>query len=597
MRFTTVPAAYTFVTGYGTDNTAAPYGFFFGSGGQINVQFALSGGVVAIPSSVKLATNTTYYVVGTFDGSTGRIFVNGVQTGSAAGVGTFTNYYGPQGFAIGDDASFGDPAFSGTLDEIAVYAGKALDPSRIQAHYLAATTGANALSDWLTMGYDNARTGYNPNETQLGTANVASLHALWPAPFNVHGEVGEPVYAAGVLVNGAPENLLIVNGESGNVYAINADTGNQVWLSAPTGTALATCPSGASFTFGPSGAPALDRPHNRVYVPDGAANVHAFDLSTGAEISGWPVTIASPANLNFIESAVTYNASNGYLYAETSSTCDIPPWYGRIVAINTSTHSIVNTFYPTQGQSGGGIWGFGGASIDPSTNNVFVATGNADTTSQPNQALAYAEQIVELSPDLSSVLAHSYATLPPSSDADYGATPLLFTPPGCHPLLAAVNKSGLFVLFDRTAINAGPTQTIQMSISSDSGDFIGVPAYDPVTNDVYVGLPATEGIYKPGLGAFQMRSDCTLDPTPVWNANFGADGATVKSDTPRSPMTIANGVVYISDYVTDTTYAFSATSGAQLWSAPLLGYGVVGPIVVNGHLYTSDCTGHGLQNR
>ncbi len=403
------------------------------------------------------------------------------------------------------------------------------------------------------------------------------------------GEIGEPVYASNVPVNGSNKNLLIVNGASGHAFALNADTGTVVWTSPLLGTSSNSCGSYA-FTFGPYGAPALDRARNRVYLPDGAANVHAFNLSTGTEISGWPVTIASPANFNFIEAGLTYNSANGYLYAETSSTCDISPWYGRIVAINTAGPSILNTFYPTQGQSGGSVWGFGGASIDPATNNVFIATGNADTASQPNQALAYAEQIVELAPDVSTVIAHSYATLPPVRDSDYGATPMLFTPPGCSEMLAAVNKSGLFVLYDVSNISSGPKQTIQMSVATDNGDFVGIPAYDPATNYVYVGLPATEGIYRPGLGAFSLQN-CSLNPTPVWNASFGEDGAATSDDTLRSQISIANGVVYVNDYNNGVAHAFNASSGAQLWSASLSGMGVVGPIVANGHLYTSDIKG------
>ncbi len=598
LRFSAIPTAFTFVTGYGSDNSESPYGLAFQAGGKIAGQFALSSGSLEIGSSTNLAPNTTYYVVATYDGSTGRIYVNGTQTGSATKTGTFTNYQSAYGFSIGDDAQRVDPAFNGTVDEVAVYAGRALTPTQIQTHYNAGLNGGppptptptpGAGIDWPQSAFDLQRTGYNPNETKLGAANVSGLHALWPSAFSAGGEVGEPVYAANVAVNGSNLNLLVVNGASGHAYALNADTGSLVWTSPALGTSSNSC-NGSSFTFGPYGAPALDRARNRVYLPDGAANVHAINLSTGAELSGWPISVASPANLNFIEAAVTYNPANGYLYAETSSTCDLSPWYGRIVAINTAGPSLLNTFYPTQGQSGGGIWGFGGASIDPATNNVFVATGNADTTTQPNQALDYAEQIVELSPDAGTVIAHSYATLPPGSDSDYGGTPMLFTPPGCNEMLAAVNKSGLFVLYDVSTINNGPKQTIQMSIATDNGDFIGIPAYDPATNDVYVGLPATEGIYRPGLGAFSLNN-CMLNPTPVWNATFGEDGATTTDDTLRSQISIANGVVYVDDYNKGVAYAFNALSGAQLWSTTLSGMGVVGPIVVNGHLYTSDIKG------
>jgi outer membrane protein assembly factor BamB len=152
-------------------------------------------------------------------------------------------------------------------------------------------------------------------------------------------------------------------------------------------------------------------------------------------------------------------------------------------------------------------------------------------------------------------------------------------------MLAAINKDGSLYLYNRAAISSGPVQSIQMSISTDNADFVGMPAYDPVTNYLYVEQPATFGIYKPGVAAFSISSSCTLNPTPVWAAVFGADGALTDDDSLRSPISVANGVLYISDYGTSTTYAFDALSGAQLWSLTLPGPGAVGPIAVDGRLY------------
>jgi outer membrane protein assembly factor BamB len=439
------------------------------------------------------------------------------------------------------------------------------------------------------MGYDIKRTGYNPTEHTLGVSNVGGLHALWAQSTSIGGQIGEPVYASAVSIKGVKTNVLYATSGGGEAVAINADTGAILWKHQMS-TASYMCGSG-TYSFGADGTPVLDRAKNRIYASDGAANVHALNMSSGAEITGWPINIAAPASHNFIYGALTYNKANHTLYAETSSTCDISPWYGRITAINTTSATITNTFYPAQGASGGGIWGFGGASIDPATNDVYIAVGNGDTTNGGSQTAGYSEQVVALSADLSTVLGNYYAQLPPGADSDFGATPLLFKPHGCPLLAAAVNKSGLFVLYTASNISAGPAQTIDMSIATDNGDFIGVPAYDPVTNYVYVGLPATFGIYKPGLGAFSVQANCTLNPTPAWNAVFGADGAVVNDDTPRSPVSIANGVVYVSDYDTDETYAFNAATGAQLWSHALSGNGIVGPIVANGHLYTSDITG------
>ncbi|HET7815461.1 MAG TPA: LamG-like jellyroll fold domain-containing protein, partial [Candidatus Baltobacteraceae bacterium] len=599
LRFTSPPATYAVVVAYGSDSLYAPYDLFFRAGSQLVAQFYLSSGVLEIADPTPLQTNTSYYAASTFDGSVGRLYVNGVQVASSTKAGTITNYLPNYGLTIGDDAAYSDPAFTGTVDEVAVYPGKTLSAAQVQAHYTAGTNG-NATppptpaptptpapgTDWATMGYDLQRTGYNPNEKTLGTGSFATLHSIWTASNG--GEIGEPAAASAVAIAGGTADILYAGLGNGMFYAYNASTGAVIW-SKQLGTQSYMCGS-SSYSFGVNGAPAIDRTTNRIYVGDGAMKVHALDLGTGAEQSGWPVAIGTLTGADFIYAGLTYNGANHLLYAESSSTCDISPWYGRIAAINTQTAAVVNTFYPTQGTSGGGIWGFGGASVDPATNNVYIATGNADTTGGAAQNAFYAENIVALSADLTSVLASNFPANPPGGpDNDFGATPLLFQPPGCPGLLAAVNKSGNFDLYSRASIASGPAQQVQMSISTDNGDFVGVPAYDPVTNYVYVGLPSTFGIYKPGVAAFSINSSCTLNTTPVWSAQFGADGAVqTTNDTPRSPISIANGVLYISDYGTSKTYAFNAATGAQLWTATLGGPGIVGPVVVNGKLYVGS---------
>jgi outer membrane protein assembly factor BamB len=433
------------------------------------------------------------------------------------------------------------------------------------------------------MAYDLARTGYNPNETTIGTGSFATMHSLWSTLPNVGGFMqSQPAVALNVNVGGVNRNMLYAGGGGGMFYAIDANTGAVVW-SKQLGTTTYVC-SGINSLWGIEGSPVLDRARNRVYTPDGQNVVHALDLATGAEANGWPVSAAPVTHHDFIHAALNYNPANGLLYATTGSTCDISPWNGRVAAINTSTAAVVNTFFPLQGNSGGGVWGFGGVSIDPATNNVFIAVGNADTTGGASQSAFYGENVVELSADLGTVIAANFPpNMPFMFDSDFGATPLLFQPIGCPPLLAAVNKSGAFVLYNRTNISAGPMQEIVMA--STGSQFRGMPAYDPVTNYVYVALPDAQGIYLPGIGAFSMNADCTLNPTPVWNGTFGA------TKDKRSPITIANGVVYVGGYNENTVYAFDAVSGAQLWSAALSGAGQIGPVVVNGRLYVGDVGG------
>ena len=459
----------------------------------------------------------------------------------------------------------------------------------------------STLTDWDSFGFDLQRSGYNPSESTVGVNNVGSLQKLWTVNVG-YAMVHEPVLASGVYVNGQATNVLYAGSANGSaMYAINASTGAVLWKDAVPRTNYRCFHQRLLFSIGET--PAIDRGKNLLYFADGHNRVHAVDLGTGKEAYGWPLTIADyTPDHNFMHGGLTYNPSNGLLYAVTGSVCDISPWYGRIVAIATTGPSVAGSFFTmsgrsVEGASGGGIWGPGGASIDPSTNDVFVATGNADTSKGTAQNAGYAEQVIELSPMLDSVIASNYPPNIPDvyglKDFDFGATPILFTPYGCPPLVAAENKSGMFELYDEGSISSGPIQYIAMSIPSDKADFVGVPAFDPDTGYLYVGMPATEGIYKPGLAAFSVQSNCTLNPTPVWSANFGPDGERLPGgQTQRSPLSIANGVVYVANYSLKTEFAFDAATGAKLWSITLSDRGDVGTVIANGIVYVSSRDGN-----
>ncbi|MBV8530144.1 MAG: PQQ-like beta-propeller repeat protein, partial [Candidatus Eremiobacteraeota bacterium] len=59
----------------------------------------------------------------------------------------------------------------------------------------------------------------------------------------------------------------------------------------------------------------------------------------------------------------------------------------------------------------------------------------------------------------------------------------------------------------------------------------------------------------------------------------------------RSPISIANGVLYISNFTGDTEFAFDAASGARLWRVTLPGHGVIGTVIANGMVYVSSYDG------
>jgi outer membrane protein assembly factor BamB len=432
-------------------------------------------------------------------------------------------------------------------------------------------------ADSSTYGYDVQRTGNNPHETGLGVNNIGNLHELWT--FNLGGAtISQPVYASGVDIGGKSTDVIYAGSENGNFYALNAATGKLIW-SQNLGVQHNSCQDLPNGSFGVSSTATLDRTTNMVYAVGGQGKAYALDMSTGAIKSGWPVSLVDPSVLH-VYGAV--NLFGGKLYAAAASYCDLNTYYGQVVEVDLATAKVVNHFYTTgsTGPGGGGIWGPGGVSIDPNSNNVYAATGNALGSSE---SLGYAERVVRLKTSLS-VVSSNYPGLT-GSDVDFGATPLLFNASTCaKSLLAAENKTGTLFLYDRYNINLGPLQTLSIAHSSADGQFVGIPAFSPATNMVYVSNPtdSNDGTYQHGMVALKVQSDCTL--TLAWQTQVGS--MIGQGNAAFSPPTIANGVVYMGDGLGQQVFAFDAKTGKQLWaSSTITGSIFAAPLVFNSKLY------------
>ena len=350
LRFSRTPADFTVPFSYGSDYASAPYDVYFQSG-KIGAQFTLTSGIVTAFSSTALQPNTTYDVVATFDGTTARVYLNGAIAGSSGKTGILSAYDTTHGLVIGDDAGFSDPAFAGTIGEVSVY-GTTLAASDVTAHYNA-SQGAGPVPtptptptsqpqpvyvDWSTFAFDNARSGFNPSESTLGLGNVASLQLLWS--HNLPGGVtAQPVLASNVNTTAGSTNLLYVGSMDGTFAALNADTGSVVWQN-KFGSASYSCGQ-----TGVNRSATFDRSSSRVYFEDGQEQMHALDMATGKEATGWPVTVGGTPGLDLPHGAMNYNPANHLLYTTTSSSCDISPWHGRIAAINTQNAAVTGTFF------------------------------------------------------------------------------------------------------------------------------------------------------------------------------------------------------------------------------------------------------------
>jgi outer membrane protein assembly factor BamB len=442
------------------------------------------------------------------------------------------------------------------------------------------TVGARRVTatDWLMYGFNLQRTGENPFESILTPSTVAGLHELWS--FDLGSvTIMQPVLATGVIVNGSPKDLVYMGAEHGDLYAIDVASGTMVWHR-NLGSQQTSCHDMPDGVFGVSGSPFLDRTNNRMFVVGGDGNMYALDLSTGAILSGWPVAVTADPAHEHTYGAV--NINNGVAYAETASYCDLTPYHGKIVAVRIATHTVLGTFFPAGPRTnGGGIWGPGGISIDPATGDVFTATGNA--LNNPEN-FRYCENVVELSSALR-VFGSNYPGLT-GKDVDFGATPILYQPPGCPPMVAAKNKTGVLVTYQRGNVSAGPNQRLQIANISD-WQFNGIPAWSDTTHLLYISnsSDSNSAQTKHGMVALSVGANCNL--RLAWQTTVGPNFASV------SPPTVAGGVVYYGDGPGSQLLAFDAVTGTQLWSSQSIIAGAIygAPMVVNGQVFVGAWDG------
>jgi outer membrane protein assembly factor BamB len=436
---------------------------------------------------------------------------------------------------------------------------------------------AAAPADWNTFGDGLQREGYNPDEATLGNANASSLHEIWSHDLGAAIDA-QPVYAANVEIGGSEHNVLYIGTEGGEFYALDASTGQTLWEVALGAYSNPQCQDLPGGSFGITGTATFDRTTGRVYVADGMDRIHALEMASGAESPGWPLAVTSLSSEEHVYSALAYNPANGLLYAQTAGYCDILPYQGRLVAIDAAQASIVATFVPGQGNGGGGLWGMGGPSIDPATQDVFIATGN---TFGASSYVGYGEQVLRLTATLG-VEASNYPGLAnATADYDFGSTPMLYQAPGCSAQLTAQNKDGVLYVYNQGSIASGPAQSLDMADDSESGVFIGVAAYSPAQRIVYVGDPDGYEGYTNGVVALRVLSTCTL--ARAWQQSEGSE----PPDNDNVAVTVANGVAYSVDGIGNKLFANDARAGTRLWDS---GTTIKGPVfappaVVMGRVY------------
>jgi hypothetical protein len=464
----------------------------------------------------------------------------------------------------------------------------------------APTQAPIAFNDYSTFGYDNGRSVFNPNSTTITPATYSNLHLAWQAALG-GGDFNtwtQPVLATGIAGHAG---VLFAGGGSGRVYGYDATTGTLLWQRS-TGQETYLCQGGNNIVFGVGGSAAYDPGSKSIYIvgnqnsaADALANnsLYHLDGASGAilgQVDFAPINSAWPG-LDFSHTSVTLG-SNGLAYVGTGATCDISSWRGRIAAISVPAMTLASTFFtvwdPTNSRGlgaqpwgGGGIWGWGGVSLDAG-GNVYTGVGNTDngTTANgqitapfvkaPAEYSGFGDALIQLAPNLSRVESSNHP-MPTSmfhnasTDLDLQGTPMLFQPNGvgCDPMAAMQGKSGTVYLYDQLHIGSGPVAQYQLAPSTYADGFLGGPAYSPATGLVYVGVSSSsQSLFPPGMVA--INPGCGT-PSIAWHAAFGPDsyspGSLIAPGKPRSvPAVTAGGVVFVGTICTPAGSSCAATT-------------------------------------
>ncbi len=441
--------------------------------------------------------------------------------------------------------------------------------------------------------HDPMRSGNATDENIISTSNVANLRLNWSIP--VDGPVtAQPLFVSGYTINGQTHDALIVGTGGNSIYALDATTGATLWrrnFGVPGGNCA--IPGG----FGVSGAPLVDRALGHIYAVSDDGNFRTLNIADGTDAFPAFSLIANPST-NKVWGGLNQLGTDVYVVT-ASDGCDSTPWRGQIYRVDVSaTPRLGNTFVVVPSiaapNGGGGMWGYGGASVDPAAGRVYAASA-ADSNMPTEGYTPFADRMLAL--DTSLNLLGSYLPSEPTQfpcagapcDLDFGATPVIFQPNACPTMVSAGNKNGNLYVFngDDLAASRQPLQTLILNQPNDSlgnGGVGGVPAYWRTGNMLFVSDagPGANGALG-GIVGLNITASCTLQV--AWSNSLGGSG------NPNSTPTIANGVVFVGEGLTGKVHAYDATSGTELWSSGT-SYGAVAtygaPIVAQGNLYVGS---------
>jgi hypothetical protein len=272
----------------------------------------------------------------------------------------------------------------------------------VLAALLAGAASLAQARDWPRFGYDVAASG--APEADMGIA-PADLPTLVRQELRLDGTVdSSPIYLGGVTVNGAIHDAFFVTTSYGKTIAIDADSGAILWeFTPPTYASLA-----GSYRI-TNASPVADPDRLSIYAaaPDGF--IRKLSVADGSV--AWATAITKLPEREKIASAL--NFFNGRVIAATDGYIgDRPPYQGHVALLDAESGKLLQVWNSLNSRQAGlldpasylfsdsGIWGRAGVVVDPSSGDLFLATGNGYWDGTEN----WGDAVIELDPEAARIV-------------------------------------------------------------------------------------------------------------------------------------------------------------------------------------------------
>ena len=546
------------------------------------------------------------------------------------------------------------------------------------------TICGQAQTDILMQHNDLNRTGWNPNETILNTSNVTPTNFGLLYKHTVDDQIfAQPLIISGVNVTDpithtpVTRNLLIVVTVKNTMYAFDADDGtlDPYWqlnftppgeippnaadvhallcgLNSYTDFKAAGNGLGQVGSFGTVGTPAVDKATNTLYfvsryrdinVDNGAHSfdqdwssagffqqVHALDLSTGAEKFGGPVlidpvtTFVPGTGLGNNGNEIHFDPrrqnqrgglfiSNGIVYIPYAGHCDMDYYHGWILGykLDDLSQQLVR-YVSTPNDERGGIWMSGAAPAVDASGNIYFAAGNGNNGSSSTSPENMALSVVKTTPDLVNHTLTNISWYKPTSatynawntsDLDFATGVVLI--PGANMLVTA-HKSGKVMAMPQGIPAPGGAfdDTNPDFHAYDLGAGANAQGHSSLT---YFGGTVNKFIYQfsenTHLMAFPVNTGTRTLGTPIQNTSVPVNtvmegGYSSVSSNGTDPLSAILWVANLTGTTAGTLHALKADDITQeLWNsdadpADKLGnYAKMSPpTIANGKVYVSTFT-------